>query len=343
MPKIMTHLNAAGGFSTSTNEALRIAFTITICMLAGKLLDLNSAVYLALYPSIVMTKAKDYSFKGLVKLFLPTFLAASTALLVVEVFQDHPFIVWTISLIFIDQLRRRANTPAKLGGMLMPTFNWILVVVFAQTTTMDMPDRIREILLSMIITIIVTKAMVWIFPMKKSNKPPVFTPQDVTYQNRLVSMGLIGSGLGFLMIVDLISATFCMVPVIAAATQFSRSKFIDVVERRFITQVGGCAVAAIFTLFMAGHQNIIGYYALGLGLTVFIIAKLMTTSEGVSKDIHGDALLATMLPIQLYMGNNTLGLESTFLRAWELTVTLGILFIVHQLTKSRVNQIASLT
>ncbi|MDX2322237.1 MAG: DUF2955 domain-containing protein [Moritella sp.] len=318
-----------------TNEVLRVTFTITLCMLAGKLLDLNSAVYLALYPTILMTKGKDYSWQGIFKIFFPTFIAASCALLVCQVFHEHPFVVWTISLIFIDQMRCRADNPIKLGGMIMPTFNWILIVVFSQLDSFDMPMRVREILISMLITAVIAKIMVMLFPINKSRKAPVFKPQAVTYQHRVVTTGLIGSGLAFLMIADLISATFCMVPVIAAATQFSRDKFKDVVDLRFLTQIGGCALAAIFTLLMAGHQETIIFYGFGLGCLVFVLAKWMATSQGPSRDIHADALLATMLPIQLYMGNTSFGLENTYLRAWELTVTLSILFALHQLTRSR--------
>ncbi|MDO6498034.1 DUF2955 domain-containing protein [Photobacterium sanguinicancri] len=322
------------------NEALRVTLTITLCMLAGKILGLNSPVYLALYPTIVMTKGKDYSWCGLVKMLFPTLISASCALIVTELFHDHPFIIWTVSLIFFDQMRRRANTQAKLGGMLMPTFNWILIIVFSQHTTADMPMRIHEILISMTITILMTKSMVTLFPKPKyspapNGKPPALMPQNVTYQNRFVSLGLIGGGLAFLMIVDLISATFCMVPVIAAATQFNREQFYQVVKRRLITQVGGCAIAVVFSLFIAGHQDTISYYALGLGGLVYIIAFSMAQSQGISRDIHADSLLATMLPIQLYMTSTTLGLESTYLRAWELAITLGILFILHQLTRSR--------
>ncbi|WP_240478227.1 DUF2955 domain-containing protein [Photobacterium aquae] len=314
-------------------DALRITLTITICMLAGKLLHLDSPVYLALYPTILMTKGKDYSWAGMLRTFLPTFAAASLALLICEIFANHPFVIWTLSLLFFDTLRRRADTPAKAGAMLMPTFNWILIIVFSQHTSMDMPMRIHEIGLSMLITACVAKAMLLILPQAKGGKPPAFSPKPVSFQQRLVSLGLIGGGLACLMIVDIVSATFCMVPVVAAATQPGRDKFLEVVERRFITQVGGCAIAVIFTLLMAGHQSILSYYALGLGTLIFLITNWMTHADGPARDLHADALLATLLPIQLYMGNQTLGLESTYLRAWELTVTLGILFTLHQLTR----------
>jgi hypothetical protein len=39
-----------------------------------------------------------------------------------------------------------------------------------------------------------------------------------------------------------------------------------------------------------------------------------------------------MLPIQIDMTSSDLGLESTVLRAWELSVTLFILYALHHLT-----------
>lgn len=319
--------------SSHMNEALRVTLTVTLCMLIGKLFDFSSPVYFALYPTIIMTKGKDYSWNGLAKTFLPTLIAAACAVVVSEIFADHPFVIWTISLIFFDQLRRRATTPPKQGAMLMPTFNWILIIVFSQHTTLAMPLRIHEIFLAMLITAIVAKTMVALFPIAKKGPPPVFTPQPVSYQNRLVSLGLIGSGLAFLMVVDMISATFCMVPVVAAATQTNRASFALVVKRRLLTQVGGCAIAVIFTLLIAGHQDVIGFYTLGLGGLIYLLAYSMAKAEGPAKDIHADALLATLLPIQLYMSSTEWGLESTFLRAWELTVTLAILLMLHQLTQ----------
>lgn len=316
-------------------EALRIALTITVCMILGKVLSFNSPVYLALYPTILMTKSKDYSWKGIYLTLAPTFVSAAIAVVISELFHDHPFIIWTISLIFFDQLRRRANTPPKLGKMLMPCFNWILIMVFAQSGKFDMPGIVRETVFAMLITALVTKLMITLFPAPKLGKLPQFKPQPVTYGHRLVSLTLIGSGLGLLMIVDLLPATFCMVPVIAAATQFNRIKFIDAVEKRFITQVGGCAVAGLFILLMAGHQNTLGFYALALGGTIYLIARAMISTTGPDRDIHADALLATVLPIQLYMGNSSFGLDSTFLRAWQLFVTLCILFALHRLTVSR--------
>lgn len=321
--------------ASSTNEIYRITLGITLCMILGKLLGLHSPVYLALYPIIVMTKCKDYSWRGLFNILFPSFLAAYGALVLIEVFHEHPMIIWSISLLFFDRMRCYANTPIKLNRIVMPLFNWLLIIIFSQQDRMDMSLPIREIVISMVITAIIAKILILIFPSTESTKSPKFKEKIVTYQHRVVSTGLIGIGLAFLMIVDLVSATFCMVPVIAAATQFNKEAFKDMVYRRFITQIGGCAIALIFTVLMSGHQHIIILYALALGLLVFILATWMVNSQGAYRVLHADAILATMLPIQLYLGSTTFGFENTYLRAWELACTFAILYILHQLRTSR--------
>jgi len=317
--------------TSQRNEAIRVTLSIAVCMILGKLLGFSSAVYLALYPTIIMTKGKDYSWKGLARILLPTLLAASTALVVSNAFYDHPFIIWTISLLFFDWMRRRATTPAKMGAMLMPTFNWILVIVFAQHTTADMTTRIHEILISMVITALVCKVFVALFPVVSNVKPPSFEDKPVTAQQRLLSVSLIGLGVGFLLQVNMLSATFCMVPVIAASLQCQADAFRQVIERRFVTQVGGCALATIFTSLLVGHQSIWAMYALLLVSLIFLIATVMVKADFTARDIHADALLATMLPIQLYLGVQEMGLERTMLRGWQLAVTLGILYTLYQL------------
>ncbi|HIF9247414.1 TPA: DUF2955 domain-containing protein [Photobacterium damselae] len=320
----------------NNKDALRVALTVTVCMMLGKLLHLNSPVYLALYPAIVMTKVKDQSWKGLIKTFIPALAAATLAIITTEIFRDHPFIIWTISILLFDTLRKKADTPPKVGALFMPTINWILNIVFAQHTTMNMPERIHEIFIAMVITAVVTKCMLWLLPKAKGAKPPQFKPHPITFEHRLVSVSLIGVGLGFLMIVNLISAAFCMVPVIAAATQVNRHNYLQVIKGRFWTQVGGCAIAAIFSILMSGHQNMFFIYGIALFVLLYIIADQMHNDDTpAQRDTHADILLATVLPLQLYMNSSELGLSSTFLRGWELAVTLGILWLFHRLTQTR--------
>ena len=317
----------------SIHGALRATLIIGTCMVIAKLFDFDSPVYLALYPTIAVTKGKDFSWVGLAKLFAPTLVSAASALFIVELFQDHPFVVWTISLFFFDWMRKKADTPAKRGALIMPLFNWILIIVFSQTTTLDMPGRIHEVLLSMLITSVIAKIVIYFFPIDKSTKTQGATFQPVSSEHRLVSLTLIGAGLACLMIADLLPATFCMVPVIIAATQPDRVQFLNAIKGRFITQVGGCGIAAIFSVFMAGHQYILSYYAIGLAAIIFSIAYCMSNSSGTKRDMHSDALLAAVTPIQLYMSSTDLGLESIALRAWQMIVTLFLLWLIYQLTQ----------
>ncbi|ANU39041.1 DUF2955 domain-containing protein [Vibrio scophthalmi] len=318
------------------NEAFRVTLAITICMVLGKVLALGSPVYLALYPTIIMTKSKNYSWQGIIHTFAPTLCAAAAALGISEAFHSHPFIIWTLSLFFFDWMRRRATTPAKMGAMLMPTFNWILIIVFDQHTEANMAVRIHEIFIAMLITACVCKFAVACFPTQDPNqKQPIQTPSmevPVTAQQRAISLALIGIGVGFLMLVDMLSATFCMVPVIAASLQTNRLSFQRVVKRRFITQVGGCAIAAIFSVLLINHQSVLSAYILLLAGLVFLLASLMVKGGSDGRELHADALLATMLPIQLYMTSQDIGLERTFLRGWELAVTLGVLYILYKIT-----------
>ena len=329
-------------------EVLRITLTIALCMLAGQLFNFESAVYLALFSTIVMTKARDLSWRGLIKLFTPILISVAAAILVSQLFQGHPFIIWSISLVFFDQLRKRANTPAKLGQMLMPAVNWILIIMFSQNERFNMTTRFEEIVLAMLVTGVVTRLMLTCLPEAKTTSaaitaPSALTPvpaqmmqaQPVSYAHRVVSLTLIGSGLAILMITNLLSAAFCMVPVVVAATKTEPDKFGRVINDRLTTQLAGCALAALFTLTMAGHQANIGYYAMALGLLIFVMARLIVTNTGPARDIHADALLATLLPISLYMGSQTLGLENTFLRGWQLLVTLIMLLMIYRITQPR--------
>ncbi|WP_417346581.1 DUF2955 domain-containing protein [Ferrimonas sp.] len=317
--------------ATDWNQVLRITGTVTLCMLLGRYLDFTSPVYLALFPVLAVTKARDYSWAGLVSQFFPALLASFAALITVELFSDHPYVVWALSLLLFDQLRKRATQPARIGALIMPVFNWVIVVVFAQGGSFDMVNRFKEILLSMIITLVVMKLFAMLFPPAPTPKgaPPLEKP--ISYRQRLNFVVLLGLGQGFLMMVDMLSATFCMVPLILAAAQVSHDSYLKVLRVRFITQVGGCALAMIFMVLLLGHQTMIPFYGLALGLLILAIAYQIGSTQGPDKDLHGDALLGVALPIQLYVGPNQFGLADTLQRGWQLTLVLLLLLTLGNL------------
>ncbi|ROS05109.1 DUF2955 family protein [Sinobacterium caligoides] len=322
--------------SNEHKKALRIALTIATCMLSAKLLNFNSPVYLALYPTITLTRGVSFSWRALISTFTPVLLASFCAVIVAESFRQHPFVIWTISLFYIDFLCRRADTPIKRAKLLLPCFSWILVVIYASHSDKPLFGLLRETALSMVITCIVIRGYLWIFnEAVQSAAPRIIPAQPVSAASRGTALLLIGSGLAILMIIDLLSAMFCMVPIIAAATQVNREQFVTTVRLRFMTQVGGCALAVIFSLLFAHQQTTILAYAVALVGLIYALARLFTQAEGLKRDIHADGLLATLLPIQLYLAHNNLALERTFLRAWELTITLFVLFVLHQLSSTR--------
>lgn len=313
------------GTQTDWNEVGRITGTVSLCMLLGHLLNLGSPVYLALFPILSVTKARDYSWRGLARMFRPVLLSAAAAVLTVELFANHPYVVWAISLVLFDQLHVRATTPMARNALVLPVFNWIMMVVFAQGMPATMPDRLHDIVISLFITMVVMKTFAWWFPPTSApaSAPPQKRPPD--YAARLRFIALMGGGLAFLMIVDMVSATFCMVPVILAATQTKRGAFMGVLRDRLLAQVGGCALAMVFMLLLAGQQSWIPLFALFQTALVFLFALQISRSSGEDKALHGDALLGIALPIQLYIGVNDFGLSNALQRGWQLSVTLFVL------------------
>lgn len=320
--------------SQTHKDAIRIALIITISMLIGKFCNFHSPVYFALYPCIIATKIKDYSWRGLVKTLLPTLIVATGALLVVEFFSTHPFIMWTLTLLMIDFMRKKANTAVKRAGLIMPMFNWILIVIFAQQTSIDLPTSLYNIMAASITTIMLTKLMVKILPPAKHKFVPAKI-EPVTYQQRFIAVTSIGLGCAILMNINLLSATFCLVPVIIAVSQTTLEQFHMAVKQRFITQLGGCAIAVLFAFAMMGQQQHIVLYGVTLLALLIFMSTMFVRSDLSMKDIHSDAMLATVLPIQLYITPTDMGIQNSLMRGWELAVTLAILLTIYYIVKPK--------
>ncbi|WP_261922444.1 DUF2955 domain-containing protein [Shewanella sp. NFH-SH190041] len=319
-------------------RAVRGTFIIVTCMVLGKFLNFTAPVYLAFFPAVLVIRLKQAHLPLMVKMLLPSVLSAASAVVLSELFQSHPFIVWTISLFYFDWLRRRADTPIKVAGILVPIFIWVLNIVMAQQgNRIDLPANLREICLAVLICISVTKLMFWLIPSAEPQPHYQFQPQRVTFKQRAISLGLIGTGTAFLLIVDMMSALFCLVPVIAIATQVSWQGYVSDVKRRLLTQVGGCSLAVFFTFFLSGHQDIISFYILCLAVLVYLFVWSVEQSSGDIRTIQADALLATILPIQLYISQSGMTLKGAYLRGWQLSVTLAIMFALHLLTEKKGN------
>lgn len=304
----------------------RITLIVTLTMLSQHLLQFTTSVYLALFPVVAVTRAPSLSTEGLMKAFLPVLAFAIGARFTHELFSAHPFVIWCISLLVFDQVRRRANSPAKVGQMVMPVLTWILIIVFSQQSPIDMTGWVRDMVASILVTLLVVRLVCWFLPAPDVSRPQPPTV-EVSFSQRMFFVVSLGVGLAFLMMVDLVSAAFCMVPVIIAVSQAQRPAYQGVLSSTFKAHVGGCSIALLFQFLLMGHQGSLMVFGILLLTLVGAIAYGMVCCEGAAQATHYDGLLGIMLPIQLYMTSTDLGVQDTATRAWYMAVVLAFLFI----------------
>ena len=325
--------------ATFSLDAVRMTFIIVSGMVAGKYIPLGKPVYLAFFPIILALRVNSSDMLIMVKILLPTVMSAVGAVFISELFSEHPFVIWTIALFFFDWQRRKADTSAKVAGILTPIFIWILITVSAQLSIKSpLFLNLREMIFCVMITLGITWIGFRLFPKKipLSSTPKISAiPITVSYKQRAISLFLIGIGCAFLMITQMTSALFCLVPVIALATQTSRQGYFSGLKRRLLTQTSGCALSVFFTFLLAGQQNIAAYYILCLGLLVYILCYAVVNSLGEIKEVNLDALMATLFPIQLYICQSGISLKGAYLRGWQLTVTLLLMLIIYYFSERK--------
>ncbi|GAD79489.1 DUF2955 domain-containing protein [Vibrio ezurae] len=323
------------------SEVIWMVSIVSLGMLLQLWLQLDIAAYLALYPVMAATKLNDYSMQGILKAFLPILLVACVALLVDQLFGSHPFVVWGISLWVFDCARRWADTPAKLGQIYIPLLNWFLVIVFAQHAPIPMTHWVRDIAVSMVTTIAVVRFVMLFMSPPKASSPPPMQARKVTYQQRLIYVVMLGLGLAFLMMVNLIAATFCMMPVIIAAAQSEKAIYQMIVKTCLHAHVGGCALAMVFVALLAGEHVHNLVYIIGLTLLVLLIAVWISGSRAGVKALHTEAMLGTMLPLQLYVSATDLGLQDTYFRGELMLMVLALLVVSQGIIYGKSNSLVN--
>ncbi|WP_051201927.1 DUF2955 domain-containing protein [Ferrimonas senticii] len=322
------NLTKPSAFNVNWQEVAWISAIVSLGMLAQWLLQLRISAHLALFPVMAATLVRDYSPLGLVKQFLPTIATAAGALLLCDIFAAHPAVIWSISLFVFDRVRCWADTPAKQSRAMAPLLNWFLVVVFFQHSSVPMTEWLRCMVTALLVTIVVVQLVRVFLPVPQRPLPPAVAPMAATYQQRLVFVLLLGSGLAFLMMVDLAAATFCMMPVITAAGQVQRQGYQAVLRSTLQGHVGGCALAMIFITLLLGQYSHFMVYGTALVALVTLMAYWICASSGAVRVLHNQGLLGTMLPLQLYLSSSDWGLQDTFHRGGYLLVVLLLLFAV---------------
>jgi hypothetical protein len=309
------------------NNALRGAMTISTSLVIANIININLTVFMAMFSVIFSIKVNQDKLSVIVKIAVLYVGVTITAIFVNELFFQHPFVIWTISLLFFLKIRSKVTSEAKLGMWLLPTFLWALMTVFYRHLPMDMHVVWHEVFLCALISGIVYLISAWLFPVTKS-KPPICEEYQVTSGHLLASLLLMGSGMAFLMLVNLIPAVFCMVGCILISFQRDPLSYLKVLKSNVITQVGGCAVALIFALLMMGHQNAIGYYALLLFILSFTMVYWGGDPNNKDAYIHKDIILTTVVPIALYIKGSGMDIGSIYERALTLSVAFALMYIL---------------
>ncbi|MDP5253082.1 MULTISPECIES: DUF2955 domain-containing protein [unclassified Vibrio] len=313
-------------------ELLRKTLIILICLMLSKTLHMTVGVYLLLFAILLSTTTVSKHIHQLLGKLLPAVICALGATLVNQAFSEHPFIIWTCCLVFFDHVRRQANTNLKIGQAVLPLFMIIFVTTYhnSGTYTDALIFYMHDVVLSAGVVAFVTSFMNHIMPPKSAPSAPQVIHQPVTGSDRLKILVLVGGGLAFIMINQVTSAVFCLVPLVTSAMQPTHQHMKQHSKEKLLSQIGGCCLAIIMSMVYSGTEVNLFSYALISFLLIYLILYWIQHSEPVDKAIHGDALMGFLIPYQLYIAQygNNFGLNSITLRATELMIALVIIYIV---------------
>jgi len=313
-------------------ELTRKTLIIVLCLMLSKMLHLTVSVYIVLFSIVIATTCYSSHIGEIIKRILPSLYAAIGAVIVNQAFALHPFIIWTVSVIYFDYIRRKANSNLKARVVTLPLFMIIFINTYANSSDyiLLIPEVLRDLVLSTLITGVVASFINHVMPIRKAMVMPPIVSMTVTGADRLKMFLLVGLGLAFIMINEVTSAVFCLVPLITSAMQPTHDLMKEHSRNKMLSQVGGCSLALIISLLFSGTEiNLFTYLFIStvLVLTILWWCEHPDKEEGL---IHSDALMGFLIPYQLYIGqySNNFGLNSILLRAFELVVVLLIIYTI---------------
>jgi hypothetical protein len=312
-------------------ELIRKTLIIVLCLLLSKMLHLTVSVYIVLFSIVIATTCYSSHIVEIIKRILPSLFAALGAVMVNQTFAIHPFIIWTCTLLYFDHVRRQVDSNLKARMVTLPLFMIIFIDTYANSTgyILSIPDITRDLILSTLITGLVASFINHIMPIKQAATLPHRVLMPVTGSDRLKMIILVGGGLAFIMINEVTTAVFCLVPLITSAMQPTHNLMKLHSRNKMLSQVGGCSIAIVVSLFFSGTEiNLFTYFFISavLVFTILLWCNHPDQEEGL---IHSDALMGFLIPYQLYIGKygNNFGLNSIILRAFELVVVLLIIYV----------------
>ncbi|MFT6925148.1 MAG: hypothetical protein ACJAZP_000728 [Psychromonas sp.] len=313
-------------------ELIRKTLIIVLCLMLSKMLHLTVSVYIVLFSIVIATTCDSSHIWEIIKRILPSLFAALGAVMVNQVFAMHPFIIWTCSILYFDHVRRKVDSNLKARMVTLPLFMIIFIDTYANSTAyiLSIPDIVRDLVLSTLITALVAAFINHIMPIKQKMVMAPIVSMPVRGVDRLKMLLLVGVGLAFIMINQVTSAVFCLVPLITSAMQPTHDLMKTHSRNKMLSQVGGCSLALIVAIFFSGTEiNLFTYLFISsvLVFTILLWCNHPDKNEGL---IHSDALMGFLIPYQLYIGQygNNFGLNSIILRAFELLVVLLIIYTI---------------
>jgi len=313
-------------------ELMRKTLIIVLCLMLSKMLHLTVSVYIVLFSVLIATTCYSSHIWEIIKPIFPSLFAVLGAVIVNQVFASHPFIIWTCSIIYFDHVRRKADSNLKARVVILPLFMIIFINTYANSVDyiFSIPEIVRDLVLSAIITALVASFVNHLMPIKVKPRMPQIISMPVRGADRLKILLLVGVGLAFIMINEITSAVFCLVPLITSAMQPTHDLMKEHSRNKMLSQVGGCSLALIVSMLFSGTEINLFTYLFISTVLVFTILWWCDHPDREEGLIHSDALMGFLIPYQLYIGqySNNFGLNSIILRAFELVVVLLIIYTI---------------
>jgi hypothetical protein len=311
-------------------ELLRKTLIIVLCLMLSKILHLTVSVYIVLFGIVIATNCYSKHLVVIIKQILPPLLSALCAIVINQVFAMHPFIIWTCTIFYFDHVRRHADTNIKVRQATLPLFMIIFINTYSNSTgfMLSIPEISRDLILSSLVVGLVASFVNHIMPIRTKAEPVAIITLPVTGADRLKMLILVGGGLAFVMINEVTTAVFCLVPLITSAMQPTHNMMKTHSKNKLLSQVGGCSLALIIAMLFSGTEiNLFSYFFVSTAV-VFTLLLWCAHSDIKDRAIHIDALMGFLIPYQLYIGKygNDFGIDSIMLRAFELVVALLIIF-----------------
>jgi hypothetical protein len=319
-------------------ELSRKTLIIVLCLMLSKMLHMSVSVYMVLFAMVLANTSYSKHLPELTKSLSPSVFATIGAAIINQLFDSHPFIIWTCCILYFDHVRRHANNNILMQKAILPLFMIIFITTYHNSSdyTLMIPTFIRDVIVNAFIAILVTSLINHLFPIRVSINKPMIIEQTVTGTDRLKMLLLVGGGLAFIMINEVTSAVFCLVPLITSAMQSTHNNMKMHSTEKILSQIGGCSLAMLVSLFYSGTEiNILTYFVISF-LLIYFLLYWSHYAEAKERAIHADALMGFLIPYQLYVAGSsgTFGLSLITLRAFELFIALLIIYVIaHWLDK----------